>query len=329
MIAPNLQPVDPAHQNPYRIYVVILCWNGKRWLKACLSSLFADQATCPYEILVVDNGSTDGSASWIRDNFPTTTVIETGKNLGFAGGNNVGIEYARQKNATHILLLNQDTVVFEGWMQTLIAISKSHPQYGILSPFQYNYEGLYLDRVFETQLRAHTPYFEDNNQHCVKPVYDIPQVIGAAMLLRSDLLKSIGNFDPFYFLYFEEKDLCRRALSAGYHIGVVPAGKIGHYHGQLHAEELKIADVDGFFLRNRQIFILKDPNQSFIKNLYVFLRYGLPNSLRRKYDSPVTPPNFKKALLTQLEVLFNLPRIFLRRHWECAQIKKHLNTKKL
>lgn len=305
-----------------KITVIILCWNGKQWLEACIESLKKNQATMPYEIMVVDNGSTDGSAGWIRAHHTDIDLIETGKNLGFAGGNNVGINQALEQGAEYILLLNQDTVVFDDWMQALIDIAQSHPDFGILSPFQYDYEGSSLDRVFAEQLTTNTPHNDDKKNNAVPPVYDVPQVIGAAMLLRSTLLQTIGNFDPLYFLYFEEKDLCRRTLTAGYRIGVVPKSKIGHYHGRLHPNKT-ITDIDGYFLRNRQVFILKDPTQLFWKNLYIYLRYGLPNSLKRKYDSPAQPPTFLKALHTQIEIILNLPRIYLRRRWECKQIRNH------
>lgn len=310
--------------NTPNVWVVILVWNGKQWLEPCLQTLLKNRAKVNYNILAVDNGSTDDSAEFVRDRFPDVAVIETGRNLGFAGGNNVGITHALAQNADYVLLLNQDTVVFKNWMDELISIAEAHPQLGIISPFQYDYEGASFDRVFKNQLEANTCYSDDKKENTVAEYYPIPHVIGAAMLLRREVFETLGTFDPYYFLYFEEKDMCRRTLAGGFEIAVVPKSKIGHYHGQLHAEELKVADVNGYFLRNRQVFILKDPTQPFWKNLYVYLRYGLPNSLMRKYDSPATPPSLSKAIASQLQVLINLPRIFFRRKWECRQIATRL-----
>lgn len=305
------------------VWIIILVWNGKKWLEPCLQSLAQYRNKVPYQIMVVDNGSTDDSADFVRKSHSEVTLIETGKNLGFAGGNNVGITQALDEGADYILLLNQDTVVFENWMDQLIDLAQGQPHLGIIGPFQYDYEGKTYDRVFENQLAANTSYFEDKKNDAVAPYYITPHVIGAAMLLRRESIESLGTFDPYYFLYFEEKDLCRRTLAAGYDIAVVPTSKIGHYHGQLHAEELKVTDVDGYFLRNRQVFILKDPTQPFWKNLYIYLRYGLPNSIMRKYDSPATPASLSKAIWTQVQILVNLPRIFLRRQWECNRIAQH------
>jgi GT2 family glycosyltransferase len=304
------------------VWILILVWNGKKWLEACLQSLAQSRRKINYHILAVDNGSTDDSAALIRQNYPEVTLIQTGKNLGFAGGNNVGITYALKKGADFVLLLNQDTVVFEGWMDDLIQLANETPRLGILGPFQYDYEGQIFDRVFQNQLSANTTYFADEKQNSIAPYYTIPHVIGAAMLLRKEVIQALGTFDPYYFLYFEEKDLCRRTIAAGYEIAVVHTSKIGHYHGQIHAEELKVTDVDGYFLRNRQVFILKDPTQPFWKNLYIYLRYGLPNSILRKYDTPATPPPLSKAIWTQVQIIVNLPRIFLRRLWECRRIAK-------
>ncbi|MFT5367935.1 MAG: N-acetylglucosaminyl-diphospho-decaprenol L-rhamnosyltransferase [Candidatus Latescibacterota bacterium] len=302
------------------VWVVILVWNGKKWLDACLQSLAQCRGDIAYKVLLVDNGSTDGSSEFVRQGHPEVALIQTGKNLGFAGGNNVGIAHALKNDADYILLLNQDTVVFDAWMDPLIELANAHPRLGILGPFQYDYAGDIFDRVFQNQLTANTTYFEDEKQNNIAPYYTLPHVIGAAMLIRRETLEAIGTFDPYYFLYYEEKDLCRRTIAAGYEIAVVPTSKIGHYHGQLHAAELKVTDVDGYFLRNRQVFILKDPTQPFWKNLYIYIRYGLPNSIMRKYDTPATPPTLAKAIWTQIQILANLPRIFFRRLWECRRI---------
>ncbi|MBT4137176.1 MAG: glycosyltransferase family 2 protein [Candidatus Latescibacteria bacterium] len=314
------------NNNSSNVWIVILAWNGKKWLDACLQSLAQCRRDMAYKILIVDNGSTDDSADFVRENHPEVTLIQTGKNLGFAGGNNIGIAHALQNNADYILLLNQDTVVFGAWMDHLIEFADASPHLGILGPFQYDYSGQTFDRVFQNQLTANTTYFEDAKQNKIAPYYTIPHVIGAAMLLRREAIEALGTFDPYYFLYFEEKDLCRRTIAAGYDIAVVPTSKIGHYHGQLHAEELKVTDVDGYFLRNRQVFILKDPTQPFLKNLYIYFRYGLPNSILRKYDTPATPPSLCKAIWTQIQIVVNLPRIFLRRFWECRRIAQHKRT---
>ncbi|MBT3602315.1 MAG: glycosyltransferase, partial [Candidatus Latescibacteria bacterium] len=98
------------NNNSSNVWIVILAWNGKKWLDACLQSLAQCRRDMAYKILIVDNGSTDDSADFVRENHPEVTLIQTGKNLGFAGGNNIGIAHALQNNADYILLLNQDTV---------------------------------------------------------------------------------------------------------------------------------------------------------------------------------------------------------------------------
>lgn len=301
-----------------KVYLVVLSWNGRRWLEPCLRSVLLTDYS-DFQVVVVDNASQDGSADFVRERFPEVEVVVNPCNLGFAGGNNVGIARALDRGARYVVLLNQDTVVQAGWLQALVRVAEGDHGIGILSPFQYDYEGKEIDPVFHNLVRDNTSFFLDQGCEKIVSCYEVPTVIGAAMMLRRELVEQLGALDPIYFAYFEEKDLCRRARAAGYRIALVPGSRIGHWHGQIHADQ-NPTDVDGLFLRNRQIFILKDPTQSFWKNLYIYLRYGLPGSLARRYDSPQHSPGFWRALGIQAGIFAQLPRIARRRRRDRRRI---------
>src|ERR1700733_10890334 len=117
-----------------KLSVVILNWNGKNDTLACLASL-QNVETSLFDVIVVDNGSTDDSVLEIAKRFPQATLLETGKNLGYAGGNNVGIEHALKQGADLVLLLNNDTIVDQHFIKELINSSQDHPNAGIFGAY--------------------------------------------------------------------------------------------------------------------------------------------------------------------------------------------------
>jgi GT2 family glycosyltransferase len=123
-----------------KIYIIILNWNGKKDTIECLASL-SNVAFSSYQPLVVDNGSTDGSVKEIRAAFPNVPIHQTGANLGFAAGNNQGIEWALSKNAEWILLLNNDTVVSPDFLTAFMEAAKQQPKAKILGAKIYRYTG--------------------------------------------------------------------------------------------------------------------------------------------------------------------------------------------
>ena len=301
-----------------KVCVVVLSWNGRRWLESCLRSVLLTDYS-DFQVVVVDNASEDGSADFLRERFPEVEVVVNPCNLGFAGGNNAGIARALDGGARYVVLLNQDTVVQAGWVRALIEVAEGDDRIGILSPFQDDYEGKELDPVFHNLVRDNTPFFQDRARGAVAECYEVPTVIGAAMMLRREVVERVGAFDPVYFAYFEEKDLCRRARASGFRLTVVPDSRIGHWHGQIHADQ-SLAPVDALFLRNRQVYLLKDPAQPFWKNLYIYLRYGLPGSLLGRYDAPLRHPGLWASLKIQAGVLAQIPRIARRRRQDRRRI---------
>jgi len=215
---------------PPRIAIILVNWNGQSDTLECLASLRRDRYENKW-IIVVDNGSSDGSVAAILAAEPNVEVIETGRNLGFAGGNNTGIKRALAGRADYVYVLNNDTVSEPDALSRLVEAAEAFPRYALLTPVIHYFDHpeeawfagslLDLDRGIAVHDNARVP---DRSE----PPTPIPWASGCAMLLRADLARRLGGFDERYFLICEDVDLSLRIRAAGHAIGIVPAARICH-----------------------------------------------------------------------------------------------------
>lgn len=266
--------------NRPKIAVIVLNWNGKQDTLACLESL-EKLSYSHYEVIIVDNGSSDGSPSAIRKNFPQHLLIENGRNLGFAEGNNVGIRTAMSHNADLFFLLNNDTIVAPDLLDRIVEMAASCPEAGIF--------GAKICRFDQRQIIDHlggmwnrkNGTFTFVGMHCQekeeewqKP-QEIDYVCGAGLAVKRNVIETIGYLDPRFFLIWEESDFCFRAHSAGFKVMTCPQAKLWHkisasfVGGKVHSTY--------FWWRNRLLWIEK--NCSFLERLSLYLRILIPDIL--------------------------------------------------
>ncbi len=288
-----------------RVAVVVPTWNGGRWIDRCLESLRATADLVP-AIVVVDNGSRDGTAERVAARFPQVSLIRHRRNFGFAEGANVGIRAALHGGADFVAVVNQDTWVEPDWLGRLVAAAASDPAIGILTSAQYDYDGHALEPVF-ARLLAGT-----NGDH---QFIDAPEVIGAVLLLRRAVLRRVGLFDPLYFAYFEEADLCRRARRAGFRVGLVPGSRVHHWHALRHPGEMSpLASYLAF--RNQFVFELKDPGRPVRGNLLAWLALSVREAAYCLHHPGGVRPGLTRGAalaVSQASVLVKLPRILVHR----------------
>ncbi|MGX2039763.1 glycosyltransferase family 2 protein [Methylocaldum sp. MU1018] len=212
--------------------IVVLNWNGKADTLACLDSL--RQMDYPaHRVIVVDNGSSDDSVAAIREAHPWVHLIENGTNLGFAGGNNVGIRAALRDDAEFMLILNNDTEVAPDFLKALTEEAMRQPQAGVLAPKIYYYDQ--PDRIWYGGGRwnAAKRRFEqigDGEPDCGQydAVGETEFIVGCAMLIRASVFREIGLLDERFFLNYEEIDFCGRARQAGWRLVYVPKARLWH-----------------------------------------------------------------------------------------------------
>jgi len=211
------------------VYIIILTWNHWELTFRCLSSVL--RITYPnYQVVIVDNGSRDGTVDFIREKFPMIKIIANSCNLGFAAGCNVGIQYAASKGADYVLLLNNDTLVAPDFLDKMIAHAQVLPKAGILAPKIVYADG--SGRLWFAGGHCH-PLTLDVVSLGLSTSNNEPQpvdyVFGTAMLIRKNVLEEIGLFDELFFMYYEDMDFCLRARKAGYKIYYVPAAVVYHH----------------------------------------------------------------------------------------------------
>jgi GT2 family glycosyltransferase len=211
------------------VYVIILNYNGQKYLEACLSSINA-QTYENYKVILCDNNSSDSSVDYVRNTFPSIFVLEAKENLGFAEGNNLAIRFALAHAADFIFLLNNDTTVEANLLEKLVTTAQSDVSVGIVGPaiFDYTNKDLLHEAGMTTDVFGYPLALKNiGDQNSVGVVF----VSGAALLVKASVLKQIGLFDKDYFMFAEDLDLCWRTLIAGYNIVVDSKAKIFHVSG--------------------------------------------------------------------------------------------------
>ncbi len=224
--------------------VCILTWNARELLEKALESVLAERDALELEVLVVDNASSDGTSEYVRSNFPQVQLISNRSNRGFAAGNNQALLAA---SGRYLLLLNPDTVVHPGAFKALLEYMDAHPEAGIAGPKLLNADGSlqYSCRRFpnpvaaafrNTPLGKLAPDFQPVREYLMQDFsHDEPRAVdwvsGAALLLRRELLCSVGLLSEDYFMYLEDVDYCLRAHKAGWEVHYVPQAVITHLIG--------------------------------------------------------------------------------------------------
>ncbi len=230
-----------------RLTICVVSWNAREDLVECLRSLRAASARPgSVTVTVADNDSRDGSPEVVEAEFPEVTLIRTGANLGFSGGNN---RVLQRLETDYVLLLNSDATVAAGGLDALVDFADDTPDAGVIGPRVINLDGsiqyscrrwptfaagmfrnVYLGRLFPGNRPASDYLMQDFDHNSVR---DVDWVSGCAMLLRKDLLDKIGTLDEAtFFMYCEDMDICLRAHEAGSRVVYFPGTVVTHAIGK-------------------------------------------------------------------------------------------------
>ena len=245
--------------------IIIVNWNTKDYLIRCLKSVFQSKRSSSWEVVIVDNGSQDGSgkeAAWL---FPGIRLIANAKNLGFAKATNQGISHT---SGEYVLLLNPDTEVKEGAIEELISFMRSHGDAGIAGAQLLNGDGsrqnsianfpsLATELLNKSLLRWFFPErFPGKERNYSGPI-EVDSVIGACLMTRREAMARVGTLDEDYFLFLEETDWCYRMKKAGWKVYHVPHAEVVHFQGKGAETKKREAKVEyyhsryQFFRKNR------------------------------------------------------------------------------
>lgn len=234
----------------YDLSVVIVNWNTKGLLRKCLKSVYAQAATMTFEVFVVDNGSADGSADMVETEFPEARLVRNIENVGFAKANNQAIKLTKGR---YILLLNTDTVLLDGSLQTMVRSMDQHPDAGAAGCKLVNEQGA-LEYSCRSFPRPKVAFFLNHPWASAplgdrwfrdyllldwdhKTVRSVDFVTGACLIVRRECIQEVGLLDEDFFMMVEDVDWCYRIRKEGWEIYYVPSAQVIHIKGASYAHD--------------------------------------------------------------------------------------------
>ncbi|MFH1226459.1 MAG: glycosyltransferase family 2 protein [Planctomycetota bacterium] len=245
-----------------KVCVIIINWNGKKHLEKCLPAI-SEQSYPNYEIMVVDNGSTDGTIDYINNYWPKVRIIALKENKFFASGNNIGIQQAlKNKEISYIALLNNDTIADKNWLSEMVKITDTDPRIGIVAAKLMKMgnqriidsTGHIFDKWGKIVDRGHNEI--DSGQYDTK--VDVLGACAAACLYRRTMLEDIGLFDERLVMYYEDAELSWRAYKRDWKAKYVPTAVVLHERGASRRKNDKALSVTSSFRRlKNQITVVK------------------------------------------------------------------------
>lgn len=295
------------------VSIIITNWNGKRWLPVCLEAV-RDQTFTDFEVIFVDDDSSDESADWVEEQFPEVRVIRQTPHLGFAGANNVGIRAAKGEV---IVTLNNDTKAEPTWLQELV-VGLNAPDVGMVAtqmliwdkPELLDSAGIEVDWAgFGWNRGAGKAAVTFNRQQEV-----FGPCAGAALYRRS-MLEDIGLFDEDFYAYYEDVDLAWRAQRAGWRCIYVPTARVFHYQSGtarlFHSRKIFLLS------RNRIWTIVKNVDRRDLWwSLPVILAYDFASMVYQLIRTRRLAP-----LLGRWQAIIGVPRMFSRRSQGARRLK--------
>ena len=262
-----MKPIDPVvcgvRKDAMDLSIIIVNWNTREFLLACVRSIFENEHRKNWEVIVVDNGSQDGSAEEIRKTFPRLQIIENEKNVGFSKAVNQGLQKA---SGRYVLLLNPDTQVKNEAIERLVSFMDANSGVGVAGAQLLNSDGskqnsianfpsLTTELLNKNLLRWLLPKkFPGKGRVYPEPI-DVDSVIGACMMVRRKAIEQVGLLDEDYFLFLEETDWCYRMKKAGWKIYHVPQAEVYHFQGKSAEGRIEKAKIE--YYRSRYQFFWK------------------------------------------------------------------------
>jgi len=269
----------------YQLSIVIVSWNVRDLLRDCLHSIEQTQGDLAVETIVLDSASTDGSPEMVATEFPQVALIAATENVGFPRGNNMGIAKAHGR---YILLLNPDTILHGNALANMLDYLENQLDVGVVGPQLLNEDGsvqssrrrfpTLTTAFFEsTWLQSYAPKQILNSFYALDiaddQTADVDWVMGACLMTRQEIARTVGGLDEGYFMYSEELDWCRRMKMAGWRVVYLPTAQVTHYQGK--SSEQVVAQRHIYFNRAKLRYFRKYHGRfpTFWLRLFLLLNY--------------------------------------------------------
>ena len=295
-----------------KVSIIIVNYNGKELLQKCLDSLLKVNYD-NFEIILVDNNSTDGTVEFITKNYPSLIIIKLDSNKGFAEPNNVAAKISKGK---YLLFLNNDTVVTPNFISEMVKVMETDKKIAICQSLLLKPDG---------SIDSSGDFIDDlgvvyNSKTKIDEIREVSSARGASMLVRSDIFEKLDGFDQKFFITFEDVDLCWRSWILGYRVLIIPTSIVYHeggitikkikseiaFHGFKNQLAMKITNFEPILaIRNMMLFF----GIYGIRELKIWLDYTISGSTKlssTEYEDNIAPkPSFKVIAKSIFWILSN------------------------
>jgi hypothetical protein len=261
------QPVPgPAPEaDEIELSIVIVAWNVRDLVLDCLASIEDSRLRLRYEVILVDNGSADGTVAAVRRQFPRTRLIALPCNVGFGAGNNHGL---RSMRGRHAVLLNSDTIVLPGGLERCVRYLDLHPEVGVVGPQLlnpdrskqnciHNSPTLVSELLSQSLLRRLCPRRYPSKRIEYAGPIEVEAVLGACLFVRREVVQQVGLIDEEYFFFLEETDWCHRIRARGWRVVHLPGAHVIHLYGESTKKKLPLRTRIEYY-RSRYTFFRKN-----------------------------------------------------------------------
>ena len=246
-----------------KVAVIVVTFNGMKWIEKCIQCI--SNSTYPLHPIFIDNASTDGTVAYIKNTLFSDNLISLDCNLGFGAANNLGIRQAISQNADYIIFLNQDAFFEKDVVNGLINLSIHENTYAILSPIHLN-ANKKIDSLFLSYIQRSTEVVNDFFKKNKKNIYSVPFINAAFWFFNIKWIKKVGGFNPIFFMYGEDDNICNRLKYFGGKIGVCSDLYIVHDRADRVSTTLHKKNIFRTRLRNKLFDInIKSPFLSGLK----------------------------------------------------------------
>ena len=295
-----------------KVSIIIVNYNGKELLQKCLDSLLKVNYD-NFEIILVDNNSTDGTVEFITKNYPSLIIIKLDSNKGFAEPNNVAAKISKGK---YLLFLNNDTVVTPNFISEMVKVMETDKKIAICQSLLLKPDGS-IDSSGDFIDNLGVVY---NSKTKIDEIREVSSARGASMLVRSDIFEKLDGFDQKFFITFEDVDLCWRSWILGYRVLIIPTSIVYHeggitikkikseiaFHGFKNQLAMKITNFEPILaMRNMMLFF----GIYGIRELKIWLDYTISGSTKlssTEYEDNIAPkPSFKVIAKSIFWILSN------------------------
>ncbi len=266
--------------------IIVVAWNVRDLVLDCLASIEDARLRCSHEVIVVDNGSADGTVEAVRRGFPRTHVIALPANVGFAAGNNQGMLEATGR---HFVLLNSDTIVLPGGLERCVEYLDAHPEVGVVGPQLlnpdrskqnciHNSPTLLSELVGQSLLRRLWPSRWPSKLVDYREPLEVEAVLGACLFVRADVVREVGPIDEAYFFFLEETDWCERIRARGWKVVHLPDAEVIHLYGEATKKKVPLRTRIEYY-RSRYVFFRKNRSRAAYLALRALVRAKLAAGL--------------------------------------------------